>query len=161
MAPTEQVVISVVRSAASGVLGAATLPFRVLKQIRVIAGELELISSLTAAVEDLHLELTGLRSDLSTMPGDSKRLADGVEVVQEALGDLSAELVEVKASVAPVHDDLERIEEGLAPLPNGLDALLLSVGDLAGRLDGMRGELTGELDALRTDLSALPFVSKS
>jgi hypothetical protein len=42
----------------------------------------------------------------------------------------------MKASIAPVHGDLGRVEAGLAPLPD-------------------------MIDALRTDLSSLPFVSKS
>jgi len=95
------------------------------------------------------------------MPADSRRLADDVETVHRDLEVMKTALAQTMASVAPVHDDLLRVEAGLAPLPDALNALLPKVDDLAARLDDMRSELTAQLDGLRTDLSGLPFVSKT
>jgi chromosome segregation ATPase len=148
-------------SAATGLVDALALPLRILRGLRAIPPALTRIAASTDAVEDLHSELRLLRADLAGMPGDTRRLADDVETVHEVLRVLRRELVEIKSDVEPVHDDLGRVEAGLAPLPDKLDALLPKIDDLAGRLDGMRGELAGELDALRTDLSGLPFVSKT
>lgn len=142
-------------------LDAIALPLRAAHGLRAIAGAVLRIPALADAVGDLRSELVGLRADLSGMPADSRRLADDVEVVHEELRVMQAELVDVKASVAPVHGDLARVEAGLAPLPDQLDRLLPKIDELSGRLDEMRGELAEQLDGMRTDLSGLPFVSKS
>ena len=139
-------------------LAAVTLPLRVLDGARTVAAA---ILTLTDRVGDLHAELAGLRDDLSSMPADSRRLADQVAAVHSSLGVLLGELDAIKLNVAPVHDDLGRVEEGLAPLPDKLDTLLPKIDELAFRLAGLRTDLHGQLDALRTDLSALPFVTKT
>jgi len=145
----------------SMLLGVIALPLRTAQGLYAIAGAVLRMPARADAAGELHPELVGLRADLSGMPADSRRLADDVEVVHEELRVMQAELVDVKASVAPVHVDLARVEAGLAPLPDQLDRLLPKIDELSGRLDEMRGELAGQLEGLRTDLSGLPFVSKS
>lgn len=95
------------------------------------------------------------------MPADSRRLTDDVEVVHGVMGVMTTELADVKTSVTPVHDDLDHVRAGLAPLPDQLDRLLPKIDELGGHVDDMRAEMTEQLDGLRTDLSGLPFVSKS
>lgn len=140
---------------------AIALPLRTAQGLHAITGAVLRIPTLADAVGDLHAELAGLRADLSGMPADSRRLADDVEIVHGVLAGMNADLADVKASAAPVHDDLARVEAGLAPLPNQLDRLLPKIDELDRRLDEMRVELTEQLNGLRTDLSGLPFVSKS
>lgn len=142
-------------------LDALTIPLKIARDVPLVVSALTEIPALTGAVGELHAELAGLRTDLASMPADSRRLVDDVAVVHGALNAMKADLAETNASVAPVHDDLSRVEAGLAPLPNTLGALLPKIDELAGRLDEMRSELAKQLDGLRTDLSGLPFVSKS
>jgi ABC-type transporter Mla subunit MlaD len=147
---------------AGGVLrDVVALPGRAVGGLWAIPASLEGMSGVTGAVDDLRSELVGLRGDLASMPADSRRLADDVEIVHETLGTLSAELLGIKASVAPVHDDLARVEAGLVALSSQLAAVLPKIDELAGSLDGMRAALSEQLDGLRTDLTALPFVSKT
>ncbi len=148
-------------SSTSSLLDAIALPLRMAQGLHAIAGAVLRVPALAEAVGDLRSELVGLRADLSGMPADSRRLANDVEVLHRELRVMSAELADVKANVAPVHDDLARVEAGLAPLPDQLDRLLPKIDELGGRLDEMRAELAEQLDGLRTDLSGLPFVSKS
>jgi len=145
----------------STLLGVIALPLRAAQGLHAIAGAVLRIPTLADGVGDLHAELVGLRADLSGMPADSRRLADDVEIVHEELRLMHAELVEVKANVAPVHGDLARVEAGLAPLPDQLHRLLPKIDELSARLDRMRTELAEQLDGMRTDLSGLPFVSRS
>lgn len=140
---------------------AIALPLRTAQGLHAINAAVLRIPSLADAVGDLHAELAGLRADLSGMPADSRRLADDVEVVHGVLAGMNGDLADLEASVAPVHDDLARVEAGLAPLPNQLDRLLPKIDELDRRLDQTRAELTEQLNGLRTDLSGLPFVSKS
>jgi hypothetical protein len=148
-------------SLTSTLVGVIALPLRAVQGLHAVAAAVLQIPTLTNAVGDLHAELVGLRADLSGMPADSRRLADDVEVVHGELRLMHADLEDVKASVAPVHGDLSRVEAGLAPLPDQLDDLLPKIDELSARLDRMRGELAEQLDGMRTDLSGLPFVSKS
>ena len=138
-----------------------SLPLRTVQGLHAIAGAALALPAVADSVGDLNSELVGLRADLQGMPADSRRLADDVEIVQGTLRVLIAELADVKSSVAPVHGDLARVEAGLAPLPDQLDRLLPKVDDLGEGLDEMRIDLTHQLNGLRTDLSGLPFVSKS
>lgn len=148
-------------SSRSWLLDAIGLPLRTAQGLHAVAGAVLRIPALADSVGDLNAELVGLRADLSGMPADSRRLADDVEVVHDVLRVLNGELADVKASVAPVHGDLARVEAGLKPLPDKLDLLLPKVDELGEQLDHMRGELSQQLNGLRTDLSGLPFVSKS
>lgn len=137
------------------------VPMKAVREGRAAARALRGIPALMSSVAGLHAELAGLRADLAGMPADSRRLADDVEVVHGDLTAMKDDLAETTASVAPVHRDLAKVQASLAPLPDQLEALLPKIDDLAGRVDEMRGELAGQVDGLRTDLSGLPFVSRS
>lgn len=148
-------------SSTSTLLQVIGLPLRAAQGLHALAGTALRLPALADAVGTMSSELVGLRSDLSGMPADSRRLADDVEVVDGVMGVMTTELADVKTSVTPVHDDLDHVRAGLAPLPDQLDRLLPKIDELGGHVDDMRAEMTEQLDGLRTDLSGLPFVSKS
>ena len=138
-----------------------TLPLRMAEDLRSIAGAIAVLPALARSIDEVQTEMTGLRSDLQSMPADSARLVDQVEDLKDGLRLMQADLSETKVNVAPMDEDLSRVEAGMRPLPEKLDALLAEMAKLAAQLDLMRAELSDQLERLRTDLSGLPFVTKS
>ncbi len=131
------------------------------EDLRSIAGAVAVLPAFARSIGEMHSELTALRSDLQPMPASSARLVDQVEELKEDLRVMQADLSETKVNVQPMDEDLSRVEAGVRPLPEKLDALMAEMTDLAAQLDLMRTELSEQLERLRTDLSGLPFVTKS
>ena len=138
-----------------------TLPLRIAEELRSIASAVAVLPALARSIDAMHSEMVGLRSDLKAMPASSARLVDQVEDLKEGLRLMQGDLAETSKNVAPMDEDLARVEAGVGPLPEKLDALLGEMAKLAGQLDLMRAELSEQLERLRTDLSGLPFVTKS
>ncbi len=138
-----------------------TLPLRMAEDLRSIAGAIAVLPALARSIDEVQAEMTGLRSDLKSMPADSARLVDQIEDLKDGLRLMQADLAETTVNVEPMDEDLSRVEAGVRPLPEKLDALLAEMAKLAAQLDLMRAELSDQLERLRTDLSGLPFVSKS
>ncbi len=148
-------------SGVASLLDPITLPLRVAEDLRSVARAVAVLPALARSIDEMHSEMSGLRSDLKPMPASSIRLVDQVEDLKEDLRLMQADLSETKVNVEPMDEDLSRVEAGVRPLPEKLDALMGEMAKLAAQLDVMRAELSDQLERLRTDLSGLPFMTKS